>query len=68
MAESLERKKPKIRYGSKKNCKRCYGRGVIILTLPEPARRVLCGCVKKVTADEEDSNAKAQNEQKPTIP
>jgi hypothetical protein len=45
--------KTEIKYFAKNNCKQCYGRGVIIRTLPrgrklQVAQKSRCKCVKMV--------------------
>lgn len=48
-----EAAKPKVKYVANGNCRQCYGRGVIIRTLPRGRKRQVavktrCWCVKMV--------------------
>lgn len=64
----MQTKKAKVRYVVRGNCKQCYGRGTVLRTLPKPARRVLCGCVKVVKAEEkEGSHAKPPRTQRKKV-
>lgn len=59
----METKKKQVRYVAKKSCKKCWGRGLVVRTLPRGKyhdgkklmiRRLFrCGCVREVKGIED---------------